>query len=139
MGYCTTYKLVWTPQGKGETFKPCSHNPPADASFCPKCGVALTPLSLNDVIARAITAAQRKDADFMYGVCSDGTPSESCKWYDHEKEMRAFSKQFPNVLFTLEGQGEEAGDLWQKYFLNGKMQTAKAVISFEMFDPAKLS
>lgn len=39
-----------------------------------------------------------------------GDSSDSTKWYDHEKEMIEISKRYPNVLFTLHGEGEEAGD-----------------------------
>jgi len=64
--------------------------------------------------------------------------NESCKWYDHEINMRSISKDYPDTIFILEGEGEEAGDIWIKYFLNGKMQVAKAKITFEEFDPKKL-
>lgn len=63
---------------------------------------------------------------------------EEAKWYDHEEHMRAFSKRWPGILFTLEGEGEDNEDIWKKYFLNGKCQVAKAVITMEAFDRAKL-
>lgn len=56
---------------------------------------------------------------------------ESCKWYTHEDDMVALSQAFPGVLFTLTGEGEEAGDLWRKYFLNGRKQIAKAKIEYD--------
>lgn len=73
-----------------------------------------------------------------HALTSDGDTYESCKWYDHEDELRTFSKKYPNWLFTLDGKGEEAGDLWKKYFLNGKVQLAKAKIVFDEFQPSKL-
>lgn len=63
---------------------------------------------------------------------------ESCKWYDHDKDMVAVSRDFPDTLFELSGEGEESGDIWKKYFLNGKVQVAKAKIIFEEFDVKKL-
>jgi hypothetical protein len=74
-----------------------------------------------------------------HALAKDGGPYESCKWYEHEEQLRKFSTKYPNWLFTLEGKGEEAGDLWKKYFVNGKMQLAKAEIVFDKFEPSKLS
>jgi hypothetical protein len=63
---------------------------------------------------------------------------ESSKWYEHEEDMKSVSKKFPDALFTLRGEGEEAGDVWVKYFRNGKMQVEKAEIKLAGFDPKKL-
>jgi hypothetical protein len=73
-----------------------------------------------------------------YALYPDGRSWGSMKWYDHAVHMREFSKQNPDWLFTLSGEGEETGDIWKKYFLNGKMQVAKAQIFLEPFDPEKL-
>jgi hypothetical protein len=40
----------------------------------------------------------------------------------------------PDVLFTLSGEGEESGDIWRKYYKNGKCQTTAAVIQLDDFD-----
>ena len=69
-----------------------------------------------------------------YGNCL----YDSIKWYEHEKDMRKYSKNHPNTLFKLIGEGEESGDLWHEYYLNGKMQRVKAQIIFEDFDSKKL-
>ncbi len=79
-----------------------------------------------------------KDMGDGYQFNEDGWMSE-CKWYDHESHMRIVSKQFPKVLFKLHGEGEEAGDLWDKYFLDGKMQKCRAEIVYPPFDKKKLS
>lgn len=62
----------------------------------------------------------------------------SAKWCDHEKDMKEISKSFPDVLFQLEGHGEDLDDLWVKYFKNGMMQVCKAQIIFEDYDPRKM-
>jgi len=70
-----------------------------------------------------------------YGDCF----SDRIKWYEHEKNMREFSKKHPNTLFKLLGFGEDSDDVWHEYYLNGKMQKEKAIITFNDYDPLKLS
>ena len=60
------------------------------------------------------------------------------KWYDHEIDLKNFSKIFPKSLFILAGAGEENEDIWKKYFRDGKMQECSPVITFEQFDERKL-
>jgi hypothetical protein len=73
-----------------------------------------------------------------FALTEDGDTCESCKWYDHETDMREISEQYPDVTFVLSGEGEEAGDLWKKYFRNGKMHACSVFITYEAFDEAKL-
>jgi hypothetical protein len=68
----------------------------------------------------------------------NGDSRKSCKWYDHEDELKAFSLKHPEPFFELKGEGEESGDIWVKYIQNGKCQTCKAKIVFDDFDEAKL-
>lgn len=63
---------------------------------------------------------------------------DSCKWYDHEADMLELSRRFPEELFELHGEGEEPGDIWIKYFKNGKMQSCFAKIIFDEFDEKKM-
>ena len=85
-----------------------------------------------------IIEALRQDEYAAHALSDDGGSNNSCKWYDHEADLRAFSKKYPDKLFVLSGEGEESGDLWRKYFVNGQCQTAEAVITFAEFDPGKL-
>ena len=80
-----------------------------------------------------------REKEVIGGALSEGFEVyESVKWYEHEDDMRSISKAFPAVLFHLHGEGEENGDLWDKYFKNGKMQVCKAVISYPAYDESKL-
>jgi len=63
---------------------------------------------------------------------------EQVKWYDHKEEMKEYSSKYPKVLFILSGEGEEAGDLWREYYLNGKVQACEAKITYPAFDESKL-
>lgn len=76
--------------------------------------------------------------DLEYIFDEDGDPNDTHKWYDHEAEMRSFSKKYPDITFVLSGEGEEAGDLWKKYFRNGKMHGCSVFITYEAFDESKL-
>ncbi len=59
-----------------------------------------------------------------YGSCFE----DEIKWYEHEKDMREYSKKHPKTVFALKGEGEEIGDIWTEYYKNGKMQKDKAKI-----------
>jgi len=65
---------------------------------------------------------------YLFDVwCGEGV---GLTWYDHDADMSRLSLAFPTILFTLWGHGEEADDLWKKYYLNGKCQLARAVITY---------
>lgn len=64
--------------------------------------------------------------------------ADSCKWYEHESDMCELSRRFPDALFELRGEGEESGDIWRKYFKNGRIQRCSAQITFDPFDESKL-
>lgn len=69
---------------------------------------------------------------------SDDGKMGNMKWYDWEDDMRRTSARFPNILFTLHGEGEETGDLWRAYFLNGKRQKCKAELVYPPFNREEL-
>ena len=64
------------------------------------------------------------------------TGSMHGKWYDRTPDMVEMSNAHPEILFTIEGQGDETGDLWIEYWQNGRVQHERP--SFAPFDPAKL-
>jgi hypothetical protein len=82
-----------------------------------------------------VWSAIEENEEISYAV---GEYKDSCKWYEHDSDMINFSKQFPDALFTLNGEGEEAGDIWITYYKNGKMQQCPAKITYDEFDESKL-
>ena len=64
-----------------------------------------------------------------------------CKWYDYEKDILHVSNKFPDVLITVNGNGEDDDDKWVQYFLGG-MKTpvyqAKIVVTYKEFDKTAL-
>lgn len=129
MGYLTSYSLEWEPQAMQPN---CLHPKDEDAKFCPECGL---PVGLTDVIS----AYLRENREVYYGINELGNTTEGCSWYDHEEDMLILSREFPTVIFTLHGEGQESGDNWRQYFLNGKSQKVQAKITFDEFDLNKLS
>lgn len=95
-------------------------------------------LSINiqndDIISEFVSENEdAADAIDVYGNSID-----IVKWYDHEEHLREFSKNYPTLIFRLEGEGENYDDIWIKYFKNGLCQTCKAIITFDPFDESKL-
>lgn len=43
-----------------------------------------------------------------------------CEWCTSHFDMLELSKQFPDALFELKGQGDDFGDIWGTYYKNGK-------------------
>lgn len=52
------------------------------------------------------------------------------KWYGHEEDLIKVSKEFPTALITVTGYGEDRGDIWQAYVLNGQYERVEAEIVF---------
>lgn len=65
--------------------------------------------------------------------------SDECKWYEHDEEMIELSLKFPDTVFCLHGEGEESGDIWNKYYKNGKSQYCPARIVYDEYDETKLA
>jgi hypothetical protein len=74
-----------------------------------------------------------------YALDMGGGSKTETKWYNWEEDLRKFSAKFPNVLFLLEGEGEENGDLWKAYFKGGKMQLCKAEVTYPKYDENELT
>jgi len=86
-------------------------------------------------LAEEVIELLRKQDSPRYALTECGDIKNSCTWYDHEEDLIKFSKYHPDLLFTLSGEGEEAGDIWKKYFINGKVQVEKAQITIKEFNP----
>ena len=91
-------------------------------------------------ISEILSQVQKSDFDEMFCTLDEqGHTKDSLKWYDHEDDLIKLSLLFPDIVFDLYGEGDESGDIWHKYFLNGKVQRCFAKIIFDEFDVEKLS
>ena len=81
----------------------------------------------------------RKECDdAASSIDEDGYTEDSSKWYDHEDDIRNFSKKHPDSLFLLHGEVEGSTDLWDLYVKNGKAQKCVGEIVYPDFDEDKL-
>ena len=63
---------------------------------------------------------------------------DACKWHDHQEDMLEYSANHPEYLFILDGEGEESGDIWRKFYKDGKSYEWKLEYALPDFDPKKL-
>ena len=79
-----------------------------------------------------------QDAKYLASVEERGIYAvldDSLKWYEHEDDMCKLSAMFPDLYFTLEGDGEEFDDFWRKLFHNGQcIDCVDGEISYPDFD-----
>ena len=64
------------------------------------------------------------------GYSFETLADDSIKRYDSDADMKRLSTEFPDCLFTLEGEGEESGDRWKAYYYRGNACTCRAVLTF---------
>jgi hypothetical protein len=84
---------------------------------------SLSILDTEDEEQKAIIGLLREENESArYALCKDGSEAEPCKWYEHHEDLAEFSKRYPEKVFLLEGDGEESGDFWRKYFKNGEFR-----------------
>jgi len=93
----------------------------------------------DEPLREVIKKLREENEEARFALAEDGGSEQAAKWYTHADELIPFSEKYPNVLFTLSGEGEENDDIWKKYFLNGKVQVAKAEVRIPDFDPGKLA
>ena len=55
------------------------------------------------------------------GHCGGQFCNYNSKWYDWENDMKKLSALFPEVTFTLTGDGEEDEDFWETTFKGGEV------------------
>jgi len=63
---------------------------------------------------------------------------DEIKWYDYSDDLKEFSKLYPELIFVVDGEGEESGDIWRAFYKNGKEQLSVPAIIFDEFDETKL-
>ena len=73
----------------------------------------------------------RHDAELDDWLTGDFFGGDTAKWYGWKEDLVDVSKRYPNLLFFLEGEGEEPGDMWKAWARNGRVVETKARIVFD--------
>lgn len=134
MGYHTQYTIsaVGDNNFLNQSHPSCEHSFDSKHRFCGECG---KPRVSIENVEQLVTDF----IDQLHPGWGRFNPfGDSCKWYEHDDDMKALSKKYPKTIFVLEGKGEEPEDIWRAYYQNGKMQLCKASITFDDFDRDKL-
>lgn len=70
------------------------------------------------------------------GYEAEFSNTDCVHWYEHDDDMIAISKLFPDMTFQLSGDGENNGDIWNAYYKNGEMEYCCADCSIP--DPVRI-
>lgn len=76
--------------------------------------------------------------DEVLSVLDDLKEGYYTKWDGYNEDMKLISNAFPEMLFLLEGEGENPVDIWRMWFKGGKSFRTDAKIVFEDFSEEKL-
>lgn len=58
--------------------------------------------------------------DAVYDILNERSLCFEAKWYERRENMAQIAEEFPDISFTLEGQGEDRDDWWVIEAQNGK-------------------
>lgn len=131
MGYYTYFRLEY----KALDLEICKHENIEGSNFCHVCGISLNARAEKHRLVKYLESCE-EDNWWLYTLYVEAYLHD--KGWEHNNIMIDLSLKFPNILFTLHGEGEENDDLWRKYYLNGKIQVEYAQITYGEFDKEKL-
>jgi hypothetical protein len=135
MGYATRYKI-------STKVKPLSQEELDRIANLEKQAQEMPDGELKEIALKGIEIQKKKTKVDPYRVISSVAGfnpfDDSCSWYEHDKHMRQVSLANKGAIFILQGEGEDPGDIWKKYYLDGKCQETRAIINFDEFDESKL-
>lgn len=91
--------------------------------------------SKNQAVMDKVIQLLREKNIINYALDENLDCHEAVTWYEYDDDIKALSKQIPDVLFCVHGAGENHDDLWDHYFLNGKSQRCDAEIKIPPYNP----
>ena len=67
-----------------------------------------------------------EDIDAMMGDNEMSSfESINAKWYSYEMDIKQLSLKYPDIIFRVNGDGEDSDDLWQDFWHAGKCFSEK--------------
>lgn len=82
----------------------------------------LTSDSRGDEINKYLNSLAEDGPDYNLAMLDDWGDNNwgmNAKWYNYDEDMCRLSAEFPDVLFTLTGEGEETTDMWRDWYKSG--------------------
>lgn len=64
-----------------------------------------------------------KDIDEETGLRFSEDTTQEAKWGDYEEDCLKLSKKYPDLIFQIDGDGENSDDLWAERFHNGDCES----------------
>ena len=107
MGYCTRFNLEY--QAKKDCFITKEMEQEMKDFF-------------NDMI----------ECEDAWDEITSGDYTDDQKWYEHTEDMQKMARVFPDVIFILEGEGEDRKDWWVERFCGDKYGINRA----QVFEPS---
>lgn len=86
-----------------------------------------------DDVNQAVKIAKEydlRDYDISY---TELTAFYEGKWYEWESESINITRNYPNILIEIYGEGEESGDIWKARVRDGQCERIKGKIIFDDF------
>lgn len=92
-----------------------------------------TTFSLNAIGGdwNVIEQFRMQNAEAYNAIDNDGETVNQRQWRRWREDMIEFSELHPQTLFELRGFGEEDGDIWRAFFLNGQSERQDAMIVYD--------
>ena len=81
---------------------------------------------LDEITDYLLTWAGGENA--VYDILNEQSLYFEAKWYSREEDMAQIAKEFPDVRFYLEGEGENRDDWWIIEAQNGKASISRCVL-----------
>lgn len=82
----------------------------------------------------SVIEAFRELEEAREAIDPQGEETTAVAWYEYENYLREFSKNFPDVKFSLFVAGEQAEHLWVVYAKDGLTVQKDAIITYPSFE-----